>query len=274
VNENVISPFTSVRDGKKGFPRAKAERERNKMNRASKSKSLFSVVTPSKIPDVVYKQMRSLITRGHLKPGEKLPSERSMAEELGVSRQSIREAIYRAKTAGLIEVRQGEGTFVISSLKGNMRAPLSILLEEEAEKVFEFLEIRKLIEGWCAEKASEAATPGDFKKMQGILKRMEKVSPPQAVWEKADLDFHSSIAAATHNVIAMHVMEGLKDSFLTYFRIKKFTTKPERKDALLRQHRDIFEAVKQKDPVQARKRIIEHLDYVEKMIAEDLLGKR
>lgn len=244
------------------------------MNRTSKPKNLFSAVMPSKIPDVVYKQLVTLITKGHLKPGEKLPSERSMAEELGVSRQSIREAIHRAKTVGLIDVRQGEGSFVISSLKGNMRTPLSILLEGEAEKVFEFLEIRKPIEGWCAERASEAASPGDLKKMQAILKRMEKVSPPQAVWEKADLDFHSSIAAATHNVIAMHVMEGLKDSFRTYFRVKKFTTKPERKDVLLRQHRDVFEAIKQKDPVQARKRITEHLDYVEQMIAEDLLGKR
>jgi GntR family transcriptional regulator, transcriptional repressor for pyruvate dehydrogenase complex len=250
------------------------ERARNKVGRTIKRKNLFSAVTPSKIPDVVYKQLVSLITRGHLKPGEKLPSERSMAEDLGVSRQSIREAIYRAKTAGLIDVRQGEGSFVISSLKGNMRTPLSILLEGEAEKVFEFLEIRKLIEGWCAERASKAATPGDLKRMQGILKRMEKVKPPQAVWEKADLNFHSSIAAATHNVIAMHVMEGLKDSFHTYFRVKKFTTKPERKDVLLRQHRDIFAAIKQKDPKQARKRIAEHLDYVEEMIAEDLLGKR
>jgi GntR family transcriptional repressor for pyruvate dehydrogenase complex len=244
------------------------------VNRTRKSKNLFSAVTPSKIPDVVYKQLVSLITRGHLKPGEKLPSERSMAEELGVSRQSIREAIYRAKTAGLIDVRQGEGTFVISSLKGNMRTPLSILLEEEAEKVFEFLEVRKFVEGWCAERASEAATLGDLKRIQGILKRMEKVTPPQVVWEKADLDFHSSIAAATHNVIAMHVMEGLKDSFHTYFRVKKFSTKPERKDVLLQQHRDIFEAIKKKNPKEARKRVTEHLDYVEEMITEDLLGKK
>jgi len=87
---------------------------------------------------MVYKQLVSLITKGHLKPGEKLPSERAMALELGVSRQSIREAIYRATTVGLMEVRQGEGAFVISSVKGNLRQPLSILLEEQAEKVFEF----------------------------------------------------------------------------------------------------------------------------------------
>jgi len=237
-------------------------------------KNLFSAVTPSKIPDMVYKQLVSLITRGHLRPGEKLPSERAMAMQLGVSRQSIREAIYRATTAGLIEVRQGEGTFIISSFKENLSQPFSILLTEQAEKISEFLEIRKLIEGWCAERASEAATAADLKKMQGVLKKMEKVNPAESVWEKADLDFHSFIAAATHNVLAMHVMEGLKDSFHTYFRVKKYSTKPERKDVLLGQHRRILEAIRQKDPKKARKKIMEHLDYVEKMITEDIIRKR
>jgi GntR family transcriptional repressor for pyruvate dehydrogenase complex len=197
-----------------------------------------------------------------------------MASDLGVSRQSIREAIYRATTAGLIEVRQGEGTFIISSLKGTMRQPLSILLTEQAEKVFEFLEIRKLIEGWCAERASEAATPADLKKLEGLLKKMEKGKPAESVWEKADLEFHSVIAAATHNVLAMHVMEGLKDSFHTYFRVKKYSTKQERKDLLLDQHRRILDAIRQKDAKKARRKIVEHLDYVEKMITEDIIGKR
>jgi GntR family transcriptional repressor for pyruvate dehydrogenase complex len=245
-----------------------------KVKRPGKRRSLFSAVTPSKIPDAVYKQLVTLITTGHLRPGQRLPSERAMAEELGVSRQSIREAIFRAKTAGLLEVRQGEGTFIISSLEENLRQPLSILLEEKAEKVFEFLEIRKLIEAWCGERASEAATTADLKKMRGILRKMEKVAPPGPAWERADLEFHSSIAGATHNVIAMHVMEGLKDSFHTYFRVKKFTTRHERKDVLLEQHRAIFEAIRQKDPKEARKKIIEHLDYVSQMITEDLLNRR
>ena len=244
------------------------------MRKTTRPNNLFSTVTPRKIPEMVYKQLVSLITKGHLRPGEKLPSERTMATELGVSRQSIREAIYRATTAGLIEVRQGEGTFILSSFKGNMREPLSILLTEQAEKVFEFLEIRKLIECWCAERAAEAATPADLKKMQGLVKKMEKVKPAESAWEKADLEFHSFIAAATHNVLAMHVMEGLKDSFDTYFRVKKFSTKPERKDALLGQHRRILDAIRQRDPKKARRKIVEHLDYVEKMINEDIIGKR
>ena len=235
-------------------------------------KSPFSTVKQRKIPDIVYKQLISLITSGHFKPGEKLPSERDMALELGVSRQSIREAIYRAKIEGLIEVKQGGGTFVISSIKENLKPPLSILLEEQVENIFEFLEIRKVIEGWCAEKASTTAKPADIKEMQAILSKMEKAKLSEQRWEKADLSFHSAIAAATHNLIAMHVMEGLKDSFHSYFRVKKFTTKPEKRDDLLKQHMDVFEAIKGKKPREARKKMLAHLDYVEEIITKDLMG--
>lgn len=241
-----------------------------KMKQLGNQKKLFSTVTSRKIPDVLYKQLVSLITSGRIEPGEKLPSERDMALELGISRQSIREAIYRAKAAGLIEVRQGGGTFVISSLRGNLKPPLSILLEEQAEKIFEFLEIRRLIEAWCAEKAAKAANGADIKRMQSILRKMEKGKPTTQVWEKADLDFHSSVAAATHNVIAMHIMEGLKESFHSYFRVKKFTTRTERKDLLLKQHKSIYEAIRVRNAREARKKALDHLDYVEEMINENL----
>ncbi len=233
--------------------------------------NLFSTVTPRKVPEVVHRQLVSLIATGTLKPGEQLPSERAMALEMEVSRQSVREAIHRAKAEGLVEVRQGGGTFVISSLKANLKTPMSILLEGQAEKIFEFLEIRRLLEAWCAERAAKEATRADLKNMREQLKRMQKVKPPEDAWEKADLEFHSAIAAATHNVIAMHVMKGLEESFHAYFRMKQFTTSSERKEDLLRQHREIFEAIRKGDGAVASAKMLGHLDYVREMIREDLV---
>ncbi len=233
--------------------------------------ALFSMVKPRKITDVVYRQLVSLIATGRLKPGERLPSERAMAMEMGVSRQSVREAIHRARAEGLLESRQGGGTFVISSLKANLNPPLSIILEGQAENIFEFLEIRRLIEAWCAERASSEATRGDLRRMKGFLSKMEQVKPPEEAWEKADLEFHSAIAAATHNVIAMHLMKGLEESFHAYFKMKQFTTRSERKEDLLKQHKAIFEAIREGDGKSAKARMLEHLDYVREMIREDLL---
>ena len=218
------------------------------MKPSSKQQDLFSTVTPRKIPDVVYKQLVSLIANGRLKPGEKLPSERDMAADMGVSRQSIREAINKARTMGLIEVRQGGSTVVVSSIKEHLKTPLAIILEEQAEKIFEFLEIRKLFEGWCAEKAAAAAKAVDLRAMMEQLQQMSQLEPGEAAWEKADLGFHSAIAAASHNLIAIHIMEALRASFNSYFKAKKFALGPERKDLLHHQHPGIFMAIKQEMP--------------------------
>ncbi len=234
------------------------------------SKGVFSPIKTSKIPDKVYKQIVSMISNGQFKPGQKLPSEREMALDLEVSRQSVSEALYRAETMGLIEVRQGEGSFVVSSVRESLKPPLTVLLAEHAERVFEFLEIRRLLEGWCAEKAATEATPENLQTTKDILKRMEKVLPTEKRWEKVDMEFHLSVAAATQNVIAMHIMEVLKDSFRSYFQIRRITTKDERKGILLQQHKDIFKAISQRNPSLAKKKTLEHLDFIEEIINEDM----
>jgi len=233
-------------------------------------RSLFSPVRTSKISDEVYKQLVSMISSGQLKPGEKLPSEREMASDLGISRQSLREALYRAKIMGLIEVRQGEGSFILSSAHESLQTPLLVLLEEEGERIFEFFEIRKLIEGWCAEKASNEATVDDLEKMKKILEKMERVVPSDSKWEELDMEFHLSVAAATHNVIAMHLMEALRESFGAFFRFRKVITKPEKKDLLWDHHNQVYKAISQKDPSLARQKIVDHLDFIEDKIREDI----
>ena len=139
------------------------------MARNEQHNKLFSPIKTSKLSDEVYNQIVSLISSGKLKPGDKIPSERDLAADLGISRQSIREAINRAEVMGLIEVRQGEGSFILSSINKSLKPPLTIIIEKEAERIFEFLEIRKLIEGWCAEKAAIEATGEDLKNMEKIL---------------------------------------------------------------------------------------------------------
>jgi len=264
----------SILEKSKQASRSSVREGESEMTPPVKLQNLFSTVTPRKIPDVVYKQLVSLIANGRLKPGAKLPSERDMAADMGVSRQSIREAINKARTMGLIEVRQGGSTVVVSSVKEHLKTPLSIILEEQAEKIFEFLEIRKLFEGWCAATAASTAKAVDLRVMMEQLKQMSRLEPGGTAWEKADLGFHSAIAAASHNLIAMHIMEGLKSSFNSYFKAKKFALGPERKDLLFHQHAGIFEAVKKRDARQAKVRMLEHLEYVEEVIRRDFLQLR
>ena len=114
------------------------------MAKNKQAQKLFFPIKSSKLSDEVYKQIVSLISSGKLNPGDKIPSERELAADLRISRQSIREALNRAEVMGLVEVRQGEGSFILSSVKKSLKPPLTLIIEKEAERIFDFLEIRKL----------------------------------------------------------------------------------------------------------------------------------
>ena len=227
---------------------------------------MFSPIKTTKIPDEVYKQIVSLISSGRLKPAEKLPSEREIATELGVSRQSVREALYRAETMGLIEVRPGEGSFVRSSVSKSIKSPLEVILGEQAERVFEFLEIRKVIEGWCAEKAALEARAEDLAAIRDILERMKQLHPTDKKWEETDKEFHYAIVSAAHHVIAMHIMEALKINFETFFNFRQALEKIGQKKLLWQHHHDVYTAIAQRNPELARQKIIDHLNFMEETI--------
>lgn len=189
---------------------------------------------------------------------------------MGISRQSIREALNRAEVMRLIEVRQGEGSFILSSVNESLKPPLSLIMEKEVERIFDFLEIRKLVEGWCAEKAAVEATADELENMQEILDKMKKVAAKDKQWEAMDLALHLSFAKATHNVIAVHIMEALKSNFRPFFKFAKSMPSSERIDVLWQHHYEIFSAIKQKDPVTAKKKVIAHLNFIEEKLKADM----
>ena len=231
-------------------------------------KRVFSPIKTTKIPDEVYKQIVTLISSGEIKPSEKLPSERDISAELGVSRQSVREALYRAETMGFIEVKQGEGSFVRSSISNKLKAPLEVILGEQAERVFEFLEIRKLFEGWCAEKAAMVANSDDLKQIKDILDRMKELKTTDKQWEETDLKFHFAVVSAAHHVIAIHIMEALKVNFTTFFDFRQILEKIDKKELLWQHHYEIYDAIKQGKARIARQKLIDHLDFIEETIRE------
>lgn len=240
------------------------------MSRNRSDKKLFSPIRSRKLSDAVYRQLVSLISSGELKPGDKIPSERELAADMGISRQSIREALNRAEVMRLIEVRQGEGSFILSSVNESLKPPLTLIMEKEVERIFDFLEIRKLVEGWCAEKAAVEATADELENMQEILDKMKKVAAKDKQWEAMDLALHLSFAKATHNVIAVHIMEALKSNFRPFFKFTKSMPSSERIDVLWQHHYEIFSAIKQKDPVTAKKKVIAHLNFIEEKLKADM----
>lgn len=244
------------------------------MKKSIQSKNVFTPILKKKIFDEVYDQLISLISNGKLKPGEKLPPERDLARDLKVSRQSIREALKKAESKGLIKVRQGEGAFILSAASDLMESPFLTMMTEEVGKIYEFIEIRKVIEVWCAKKAAEFTTAKELKNMEKALSEMEKLIDSREILGKPDIDFHIAIAEASHNTLMVHMMTTIKQIFLSMFKISNFTRRPGKNRILIKQHQEIYKAIKNKNTKLAAQKMESHLQFVESEWREEISRDR
>jgi len=167
---------------------------------------------------------------------------------------------------GFLEASKGNRTIVKSLASGRMLDPLNQLLKDDIMIVFELIEVRKAIEAWNAYYAAKRATPADIERLEiNITSMKEKIGGHDFAFEKVDADFHLAISEATHNKIQTHIMftiyDTIRESIGKYFRNINFND-------VYHQHQDIVQAIKKKNPEEAREKILEHLEYVENRIKE------
>jgi len=222
---------------------------------------MFKSIKRSRVSDEVANQIKNLISDGQLKPGDRLPPERELIKQFGVSRPSLREALNSLVTMGFLEIKQSKRTFVKSVASERMEDPLSFLIKTDTQKIFDLIEVRKAMEAWGATQAAQRATEEDIKRLESIIEEMEKAIEEGRDWDKEDADFHLAIAQATHNMVQIHIMSTIYD-LLRESAAKLFTDKTKIKK-LLQQHSRIVSAIKNHSGEKARERALEHLDYVD-----------
>ncbi|MEA4902399.1 FadR/GntR family transcriptional regulator [Desulfitobacterium sp.] len=218
-----------------------------------------------KIYEEIVERIREFITSGELQPGDRLPSERDMAERLQVSRASVREAFSALEMLGLLEIRTGEGTYIRQVNIESVMSSLTWVLYMEKDAVLELLEVRKILEVQVAALAAQRANPEDLQNIEEALKQMYQDLQKVRLGEHADERFHFAIAQATHNKILIHLMSALSDTMertLKVSRSKLYEGKdmPER---LYKEHALIYEAIRQQEPSEASERMFAHLAGVE-----------
>jgi GntR family transcriptional repressor for pyruvate dehydrogenase complex len=221
---------------------------------------MFKSVKHVRVSDEIVNQVKTLISDGKLKPGDRLPPERDLVKEFSVSRPSLREALNTLVTMGFLEVK-GKRTFIKSVASESMQNPLSLLIKADTQKLFDLIEVRKAIEAWGAFHAAQRATEEDIKQLENIIEEMKKSFEEGRSWEKQDADFHLGMAHATHNTIQTHMMSTIYD-LLRESVAKVFKDRVKVKK-LLDHHQRIFKAIKNHSPDRARERTLEHLNYVE-----------
>ncbi|TMV03739.1 FCD domain-containing protein [Ruegeria sediminis] len=232
----------------------------------------FQKVQSEKLSTAVVRQIELLILRGILRPGERLPSERELAERLGVSRPSLRDAIAELQEQGLLAAKAGSGIYVAEVLGSAFSPALIRLFGTHDEAVFDYLSFRRDMEGLAAERAARLGSDSDLKVIQTIYDKMRTAHARRATEDEAQLDaqFHMAIIEASHNVVMLHMMRSMFDLLrqgVFYNRRIMFHQRTTRA-AILDQHRAINEALQARDPVGARAAVESHLSYVEQCLAD------
>ncbi|PUU95645.1 MAG: Uncharacterized protein CI947_162 [Halanaerobium sp.] len=234
----------------------------------------FKQIKNNKVYEQIIEQIRELIYEGELKKGDKLPSERQLKKDLGVSRASIREAFSALEMIGLIESRPGEGTFIRDSFDEDIFNPLSLILLLNDNVAEELLELRRVLEIDCVKLAAERATEAEIEELQSYIEDLLSSSGYEEDSIKADKMFHYTIARASGNKVLLFFMRSISEAM--DFHIKntrtKLVSKEETMTDFARQHQQIFKALKEHDPEQAAAEMKNHLDYVEKLINKEIEG--
>ena len=206
-------------------------------------------------------QLSALIASGEFAVGQRLPSERELAVQLGVSRPSLREALIALELEGLVEVRVGAGIWVTSASGRDPAMPV----QQEGEGPFELLRARWLIEGEIAAMAAREATAADLALIREPLAEMERLEKKHQDFSSHDREFHIRIAASTRNGVLQAVVEDLWDrgrGAMWRLMERHFQT-PALQLATVNDHRAIHVALAAHDPREARNAMRAHLKRVD-----------
>ena len=220
----------------------------------------FRAVLKTRVSEGIIEQVRDLMTSGRLKPGDRLPAERELAQTLSVSRSAVREAIRALESLGVVEARAGQGTFVAPPQRDAITDSL-FHARNTQRKLFE---VRRVLEPGLAALAARRATPEQVEKMRAILDDQKGKVQAREPYMKEDTAFHFQIAEATGNEVLARVagslMELLGDTRDASWRID---ARPARS---LKQHQAILHAIEARNPLVAERRMREHVSSIERLV--------
>lgn len=202
-------------------------------------------------------QLRGLIERGEYPVGSKLPTERDLAEQLKVSRPTVREALIALEVEGLVRIRVGSGIYVSEPATHALPSHLASMIEGP----FELLRAREFIEAAVAEEAARVATSADIGRIDASLEAMATVQHPGEASMIHDRAFHVAVAGCLDNAVLVRVVGELFDQRLNpYFaKLAHYFENPESWGAALAEHRAIRDAIVARDPTAARAAMRRHL---------------
>ena len=226
----------------------------------------IQTVEPRRLYRQIADQIRTLIADGEFTPGERLPPERDLARQLGVSRPSLREALIALEIETLLDVRVGSGIYVTQPGQGRGMTELA-----GASGPFEVMRARRLIEGECAALAARSATPQQLRAVReahaAIVEEAKRDHNPL----DADRQFHMRMAEAAGNSALVLVVQTLWDQRMgpLYRALERKLEYPMMASDTIREHKAVVSAIAKHDAREARRAMHHHMDMTMKRYSKD-----
>jgi GntR family transcriptional repressor for pyruvate dehydrogenase complex len=232
----------------------------------------FPVQTSKRRSDQAFQQILALIFEGRLSPGARLPGERELTETLGLSRTTLRDALNRLEARGYIDRRSKSGSFVCTSLPQPFREPIEEIVDSNVISTSDIIEIRKVLELWAVGKAAQLPARDSLTALARCLRAMEATSAFRSDsqftrYRAADLKFHQTIAEMTGNLLYVHVFHFFLDLVRRSISLSRQLVPGEFAKDNLRNHQEIYKAIKKRDSERAKRAMLEHFRYVEQHIS-------
>ncbi|AXH51404.1 FadR family transcriptional regulator [Clostridium perfringens] len=228
---------------------------------------MFKPVKNMKVYEQVVDQIKEMVRVGQIKKGDKLPTERVMAEELQVSRTSIREAMRALEVVGLIESRQGAGNYIREEFDDVLLEPLSIVFMLQNGTNKDIFELREVLELSTIFLSVMRISDEELKKLGELVERF-KTSRDEEENVKIDSEFHSIIVKGANNVLITNLLEGvseLVDKFISEGR-RAILSDERNRGKLLDFHEKIYLAIKNRYAYSAYKHMQEHFQLIKENI--------
>lgn len=221
------------------------------------------------LTDDAIEKIKTMILDGHLKPGDRLPREADLADQLGISRSSLREAVRGLAMMRILDVRQGDGTYVTSLTPEVLLETMGFIIDfHQDSQVLDLFEVRRALEPMAAEKA--ARLMGDDE-AAGLVALVDAVGPDSTVEEVVanDLDFHHRIADASGNVVLCSFIDGVAGR-TQRARLWRGVTQQDSFEQTQREHRAIALAISERQPSIAAALSLAHVAGIENWIRRNL----
>ena len=220
-------------------------------------------IKPKRVSDQVFDQLRELIFRGEFKPGEQITPERELADAMNVSRTSIRDAISKLAVTGLLEQRQGQGTFVRTP-DNTERHPLAVAMETQDASLEDLLEVRRGLECNAASLAASRSVESDLLFLEKSIAEMKKAVDSGRLGTEADVSFHMAISYATKNPLQVYVMRNFYDYLFVGIKenLAHLYQDPANIEKIIQQHTEILQTIRDHNPQEAYNAMKRHIDFV------------